>query len=527
MRNRRKFADIEDSWHVETGVDAIPGGIVGYIAFYDKESGERAGYIDYGYTPRQAYVPEDILDIKYVYVKPEYRRQGVATQLLEALLEKYPGVPVDPGMSTPEGDAWLQTVDLPEPTVQHQTGSDDPMEMSNEEIAEAIHALTGDEDVMYWDDLAHEVRIRNLGEALYQRAYRFAPWEVDSYSASRRTALERRYVFSDPETYWTSNDIVVLVNLVAEKFDSPFVLSYKEFDNAWPPEDLHRTIDDAIDEAEHSSTWDIPVVQKIQEYFDHRLVVEIRSRGKQKIIGVLHDIHDPILDEPTEVDDRHTGVSEKVWRAYTFGDNEDLLRAILNDVFDLGLPEQFHTMLNEKQEVVEVYRGITLEDDDVDPIDAARSDGGIGTSWTLDLRAAQGIAEFGQAGFNKGNVYGTGIIQGEVRRLLDGEVKVRWPERRIVLRAEVTLDQENAHLLLGPYSYAPEEEISFDRGTPIQVTGIMEAELEEAAPGEIDRVVEEIQEEEGFREPFGVRVIWPDDFDEVRVERQAKRHGLR
>ena len=523
MRNRRKFADIEDSWHVETGVDAIPGGIVGYIAFYDKESGDKAGYIDYGYTPRQAYVPEDILDIKYVYVKPEYRRQGVATQLLEALLEKYPGVPVDPGMSTSDGDAWLQTVDLPEPTVQHQTGSDDPMEMSDEEIAEAIHALTGDEDVMYWDDLANEVRIRDLGEALYQRAYRFAPWEIDPYSASRRTALERRYVFGDPEMYWTDYETRVLVELKLPSMEQNMLLAKEVFDQNWPPQDLHRTIDQAIDEAEHSSAWDAPVLRHLEP---EHIVVKISSEfgaSHTKVLGTLHDIHDPILDEP--IASKFAEPSRKLWNAYTFGDNEDLLLAILKEILDQGLPEQFHTMLDEEQEVVEVYRGITLEDDDIDPIDAAKSDGGIGDSWTLDLRAAQGIAEFGQAGFNKGNVYGTGIISGQVRSL-DDEVDVIWPDRRVVLRAEVTLDQENAHLLLGPHSYAPEEEVSFDRGTSIQVTGIMEAELEEATPGEIDRAAAEAREE-GFRKPFGVRVIWPDDFDEVRVERQAKRHGLR
>lgn len=83
---------------VSTGGDAVPGGYNGYVAAFTS-SGEKVGYVDF-----QTESHGDEVLIAYIHVEPEYRRQGVASQLIEYMLRyETPNMTLDWGYSTPEG----------------------------------------------------------------------------------------------------------------------------------------------------------------------------------------------------------------------------------------------------------------------------------------------------------------------------------------------------------------------------------------------------------------------------------------
>lgn len=91
--------------HVEvvTGGDSNYGQYDAWVAFFDKPSGEKIGYIDYS-------IYEGEISIKMVEVEPKYRRQGYATLLLQAAKHDTPGAKVNPGYLTDDGAQWWPTV---------------------------------------------------------------------------------------------------------------------------------------------------------------------------------------------------------------------------------------------------------------------------------------------------------------------------------------------------------------------------------------------------------------------------------
>lgn len=61
------------------------------------------GYIDYS-------VYENKPSIKYVFVTPEYRRQGIGTKLLQQIQKQYPETEINLGMSTDDGSHLVKSL---------------------------------------------------------------------------------------------------------------------------------------------------------------------------------------------------------------------------------------------------------------------------------------------------------------------------------------------------------------------------------------------------------------------------------
>ncbi len=89
---------LPNGMRVSTGGDAVPGGYNGYVAAFTS-SGEKVGYVDY-----QTARGDDEVGIAYIHVEPEYRGQGVASQLIEYMLRyETPHMTLDWGYTTPDG----------------------------------------------------------------------------------------------------------------------------------------------------------------------------------------------------------------------------------------------------------------------------------------------------------------------------------------------------------------------------------------------------------------------------------------
>lgn len=101
---------------ITSGGDAVPGGYNGYYVAYDRATGNKMGYLDYQSakeveeTEVGTPVTTEYVTIAMVEVEPEFRRQGVATVLLNALRNDFPDAVIDPGMTTPDGTAWWSRV---------------------------------------------------------------------------------------------------------------------------------------------------------------------------------------------------------------------------------------------------------------------------------------------------------------------------------------------------------------------------------------------------------------------------------
>lgn len=72
-----------------TGDEEIPDGVVGFIAWYPV-------------TADGCDEPE----VMKIWVREGYRRQGIASMLMDAFLELHKGLPVDMGFFWPDGRAW-------------------------------------------------------------------------------------------------------------------------------------------------------------------------------------------------------------------------------------------------------------------------------------------------------------------------------------------------------------------------------------------------------------------------------------
>lgn len=106
----------------ETGGDAVPGGYNGYIVARDA-AGKRVGRLNYDtgggpqfnmFGERIDSGPSNEALISMVEVPPEYRRQGIGSAMLQHLRDEVlPGHEIVPGYTTPEGEAWWQSVGAP------------------------------------------------------------------------------------------------------------------------------------------------------------------------------------------------------------------------------------------------------------------------------------------------------------------------------------------------------------------------------------------------------------------------------
>jgi len=98
-----------------SGGDVVPGGYNGYFVARGPD-GERLGYLDYQSAPlytNSAGRPTVLLAM--VEVEPQWRRQGVATQLIERLLEDFPGHSLSWGYMTSGGAALKEAWDRQHP----------------------------------------------------------------------------------------------------------------------------------------------------------------------------------------------------------------------------------------------------------------------------------------------------------------------------------------------------------------------------------------------------------------------------
>ena len=100
-----------------SGGDAVPGGYNGYFVAYGPD-GEKLGYLDYQSSPlytNSSGRPAVLLAM--VEVEPRWRRQGVATQMIERLLEDFPDHSLSWGYMTPGGAALKAAWDKEHPTL--------------------------------------------------------------------------------------------------------------------------------------------------------------------------------------------------------------------------------------------------------------------------------------------------------------------------------------------------------------------------------------------------------------------------
>jgi GNAT superfamily N-acetyltransferase len=90
---------------ITTGGDAVPGGYNGHFVAWS-DTGEKLGYLDYQTIDESSRYFNNTVLIAMIEVEERFQRQGVATELLEALKREFPGREVDPGMMTEQGAAW-------------------------------------------------------------------------------------------------------------------------------------------------------------------------------------------------------------------------------------------------------------------------------------------------------------------------------------------------------------------------------------------------------------------------------------
>lgn len=83
------------------GGDSYGGEYLGSKIAWDKTTGDKMGYLDYGSHPDHG------INIKMVEVSPQHRGRGVADALVNAVRHDHdPGTKVNPGMMTDDGGKW-------------------------------------------------------------------------------------------------------------------------------------------------------------------------------------------------------------------------------------------------------------------------------------------------------------------------------------------------------------------------------------------------------------------------------------
>lgn len=93
---------LESSSNIYIGVtDSYGGWVTGIVQYYDDSDRDKViGYIDY-----QLSDSEHEIYINMIQVSDEYKRRGIATEMLYALRNEYPDYYVDWGYTTPDGTA--------------------------------------------------------------------------------------------------------------------------------------------------------------------------------------------------------------------------------------------------------------------------------------------------------------------------------------------------------------------------------------------------------------------------------------
>jgi len=69
-----------------------------------KQGKTLVGYVDFS-------VYEGEPNIKYIFVSPDFRRQGIATKLMQAVQREYPDANINLGMATDMGAPFVQSLD--------------------------------------------------------------------------------------------------------------------------------------------------------------------------------------------------------------------------------------------------------------------------------------------------------------------------------------------------------------------------------------------------------------------------------
>lgn len=95
---------------IDEVTDSYSGQLDSRLSAKDPQ-GKRLGYLDYSEFRGQ-------IHIKYIEVLPEYRRQGVGTQLMQALQQEYPNTEINTGMMTGEGSELYKS--LPKQTIENE-----------------------------------------------------------------------------------------------------------------------------------------------------------------------------------------------------------------------------------------------------------------------------------------------------------------------------------------------------------------------------------------------------------------------
>lgn len=127
--------EVGSNLRYETGGDALGREYHGYIAAIDKATNKSVGKVDYSYLDGDTAV-------KMIEVLPEYRRKGIATELLNRLQQDSESpIRIQGNYATPEGQALWNKVRPSQETLK------DPKDMSLDELtAEMDRITTGAED---------------------------------------------------------------------------------------------------------------------------------------------------------------------------------------------------------------------------------------------------------------------------------------------------------------------------------------------------------------------------------------------
>lgn len=138
--------------HYSTGV---VGEQVNYVVVATKDD-ILIGYIQYAYY-------KDTVNIQMIEVSEAYRRQGIATKMMQYLQKQYPDTEINPGMTTPDGTEFFKNifVEVPSEEKQKLFNRKTRWEKSYYKMAEELKGVEKELDAFYNtpdEDISDEYR---------------------------------------------------------------------------------------------------------------------------------------------------------------------------------------------------------------------------------------------------------------------------------------------------------------------------------------------------------------------------------
>ena len=126
-----------------------------YFTMSYNQDGKTVATLEYGEY-------EGTPNVKMVKVDPEYRRQGIATKLLQELQKKYPDTEIDFGMTTPDGTKLLESItyDVTDDTVVAKQNEYKALQAELDELQGKLDVLYDTENLTE----AQEAELEKLGD---------------------------------------------------------------------------------------------------------------------------------------------------------------------------------------------------------------------------------------------------------------------------------------------------------------------------------------------------------------------------